>query len=148
MDPKLLTRFKEFYTLETFQVAYYQEQINASTDEYYCYAFEKMAQIESGHVAFFAEELDKANVELPVIKGSVFNLAGTFLGDVVRSTGSHNTCKLGVALENKAIETYQAFIHECIDKKYSILRRNLMEYRLDEEFHSLWLQSYMKSHPN
>ncbi|AFM40884.1 Ubiquinone biosynthesis protein COQ7 [Desulfosporosinus acidiphilus SJ4] len=147
MDQKLLSRFKEFYTLETFQVAYYNEQLQSSTDEYYCHAFEKMAQIEQGHVDFFAEELDKANVDPPTVKGSVFSLAGTFLGDMVKSTGAHNTCKLGMALENKAIQTYQAFIQESTDKKYSILRRTLMEYRLDEEFHSLWLQDYMKKHP-
>jgi demethoxyubiquinone hydroxylase (CLK1/Coq7/Cat5 family) len=148
MDEKLISRLKEFYTLETFQVAYYQEQIESSTNEYYSKAFQKMVQIESGHAEFFAEQLDKANIELPDLAGSLFSIAGSFLGDMVGSTGPRYTCKVGVALENKAIKTYKSFIQESSHKNYSILSGTLMEYLLDEEFHTLWLQNYMENLPN
>lgn len=148
MDTKLITRLKEFYTLETFQVAFYQAQISTSTNEYYSKAFEKMVQIESGHADFFAQLLDKSNIEVPKVIGSVFEFAGGLLGDLVGSTGSANTCKLGIALENKAMETYRTFISESKEKHYSELRNTLMEYLLDEEFHALWLRDYMQKHPN
>ncbi|MCB8818723.1 ferritin-like domain-containing protein [Desulfosporosinus shakirovi] len=148
MDDKLIFRLKEFYTLETFQVAFYESQVTASTNEYYTKAFEKMVQIESGHADFFAQVLDKANIEVPKIVGSVFEKAGGFIGDMVGLTGASNTCKLGVALENKAMEAYRTFITESRDKHYSELRNTLMDYLLDEEFHTLWLMDYMTKHPN
>lgn len=147
MDTKLITRLKEFYTLETFQVAFYQAQISTSTNEYYSKAFEKMVQIEGGHADFFAQLLDKSSVEVPKVIGSVFEFAGGLLGDMVGSTGAVNTCKLGIALENKAMETYRAFIAESKEKHYSELRDTLMEYLLDEEFHTLWLLDYMGKTP-
>ncbi|MCO1601915.1 demethoxyubiquinone hydroxylase family protein [Desulfosporosinus nitroreducens] len=148
MDDKFISRLKEFYKLEKFQVAFYESQISTSTNEYYIKAFEKMIEIEKGHADFFAQVLDKANIEVPTITGSVFKLAGGFIGDMVGLTGASNTCKLGVALENKAIEAYRTFITESKDKHYSELRNTLMDYLLDEEFHTLWLKDYMKKHPN
>ena len=145
MDDKLIFRLKEFYTLETFQVAFYQAQVSTATDEYYGKAFEKMVQIESSHADFFAQLLDRAQSEVPTFTGSIFELAGGFVGDIVESTGQHNTCKLGVALENKAIKAYRTFITESKDKHYSELRDTLMEYLLDEEFHTLWLRDYMNN---
>lgn len=146
MDDKLIFRLKEFYTLETFQVAFYEAQVSTSTDEYYCKAFEKMVQIESDHANFFAEVLDKTQVEVPKFTGSLFELAGNFVGEMVGSTGQHNTCKLGIALENKAMKAYRTFITESKTKHYSELRNTLMEYLLDEEFHTLWLRDYMNKH--
>lgn len=148
MDDKLIFRLKEFYTLETFQVAFYKAQVSTSTNEYYSKAFEKMVQIESGHVDFFAQMLDKANIEIPTIVGSIAEMTGGFIGETVESTGPNNTCKLGVALETKAIKTYHAFITESKNKHYSELRSTLMNFLLDEEFHTLWLKDYMKKHPN
>lgn len=145
MDDKLIYRLKEFYTLETFQVAFYEAQVSTSTDEYYTKAFEKMVQIESGHANFFAQVLDKAQIQVPEFTGSLFEMAGNFVGGLVGSTGQHNTCKLGVALETKAMEAYRTFITESKNKHYSELRETLMEYLLDEEFHTLWLRDYMKN---
>lgn len=147
MDDELIFRLKKFYTLETFQVAFYESQVSASTNEYYSKAFEKMVQIESGHADFFAQVLDKANIEVPNIVGSVFEKAGGFIGDMAGLTGASNTCKLGLALETKAMEAYRAFITESKDKHYSELRNTLMDYLLDEEFHTLWLKDYMTKHP-
>lgn len=148
MDDKLIFRLKEFYTLETFQVAFYESQVSSSTNEYYKKAFQKMVDIEGGHADFFAQVLTKADIEVPTIIGSAFELAGDFVGDMVGLTGSSNTCKLGVALENKAMETYRTFIDESKDKHYSELRNTLMDYLLDEEFHTLWLRDYMEKHPH
>lgn len=147
MDDKFISSLETFYKLETFQVAFYQAQISTSTDEYYRKAFEKMAQIESSHVDFFTQVLNKAQLEIPTFAGSLFELAGSFVGEMVESTGANNTCKLGVALENMAIEAYRTFITESKNKNYLIIRDTLMEYLLDEEFHTLWLKNYMNNHP-
>ncbi len=147
MDDKFISRLKEFYTLETFQVAFYEAQVSSSTDEYYSKAFEKLVKFESVHVDFFAQILDKAQIEIPTFVGSLFELAGGFVGDFIESMGPKHTCKLGVALENKAIATYQAFIEECKNKNYLKIRDTLMEYRLEEEFHTLWLKDYMRKKP-
>lgn len=148
MDNKLIFRLKEFYTLETFQVAFYNAQANSATDEYYKIAFEKMVQIEQGHADYFANIIDRANEEVPSVVGSVFQLAGSFVGETVESIGQHSTCKLGVALENKAMEAYRKFINEAKEKEYLVIKNTLMEYLLDEEFHTFWLRDYMNKHPN
>ncbi|WP_308899394.1 demethoxyubiquinone hydroxylase family protein [Candidatus Desulfosporosinus nitrosoreducens] len=147
MDNKLIARFKEFYTLETFQVAFYKAQANSATDEYYRRAFEKLVQIEQGHADYFANEIGNANEEVPSLTGSFFQLAGNLLGESVEPLGRHNTCKLGAALENEAIKKYRMFIKECKTKNYLIFKYTLMDYLLDEEFHTLWLKDYMNSHP-
>ena len=90
----------------------------------------------------------RANVDTPTLVGSIFQLAGSFVGETVESTGRYNTGKLGVALENKAMEAYRTFINESKGNNYSILRDTLMGYLLDEEFHALWLREYMNNHPN
>jgi len=148
MDDKLIFRLKEFYTLEKFQVAFYESQVSTSSNEYYTKAFEKMVAIESGHADFFAQVLDKASIEVPTILGSVLEKAGGFIGDMVGLTGASNSCRLGVALESKAMESYRTFITESKDKHYSELRNTLMDYLLDEEFHTLWLKDYMEKHPH
>lgn len=148
MDSNLMFRLKEFYILETFQVAFYKAQVSSATDDYYGKAFNKMVNIEQGHADFFANKIDKANESVPALVGSVFEFAGNLLGETVESTGQLNTCKLGIALENKAIEEYRTFILESKEKSYLILQDTLMEYLLDEEFHTLWLRDYLNNSPN
>ncbi len=148
MDDNLMSHLKEFYKLETFQVAYYKALVSSATDEYYSKAFEKLVKIEQGHADFFANKIDKANETVPTFQGSLFGLAGSLLGETVESTGQQNTSKLGVALEKKAIEKYRMLITECKEKNYILLRDNLMENLLDEEFHALWLADYMKKSPD
>jgi len=148
MDDNYVFRLKEFYVLETFQVAYYHAQVESATNEYYAKAFEKMVKVEQGHVDYFANKINLANEKIPSITGSFFQLAGIFVGETVEVTGQHNTCKLGVALENKAVEMYQAFINECKDKQHVTITDSLMDYLLDEEFHAVWLTDYMNKHQN
>ncbi len=141
MNGKIVTRLKEFYLLEKFQVAYYQSQLSSTENEYYVKAFEKMVQIEGGHADFFAQQLIAYTGEVPRLAGSLFDQAGTILGESVELTGPFYTTKLGVALESKAMEAYRHFITESARENLS-LRNKLMEYLLDEEFHALWLRNY------
>ena len=147
MDNKLIFRLKEFYTLENFQVAFYNAQLNSATDEYYKTAFERMVQIEQGHADYFADKIIQANEEVPSLVGSVFLTAGSLVGETLESIGKHNTCKFGVFLENRAMDMYRDFIHESNEKDYIKIKKTLMEYLLDEEFHTFWLRDYADKHP-
>lgn len=143
MDQKELAyKLKEFYVLETFQVRYYQAQLSSPQGEYYRKAFEKMVKVESGHADFFAQMIREEGLELPPVVEPLFKVAGRLLGESVELTGPYNTCRLGVALENKAMEMYRDFIL----RSWSMpkLRDTLMEYHLDEEFHTLWMLDYMR----
>lgn len=141
---KMAVKLKEFYLLERFQVEYYSAQLPTSENEYYKQAFVKMVQVENGHAEFFAKKLMELNIEVPRVTGSVFKLAGRLLGESVEFAGPLNTCKLGIALENKAIEMYHYFIIQgWLDSSF---RNTLMEYLLDEEFHTLWMKDYIRVH--
>lgn len=148
MDKQLIFKLKEFYTLETFQVAFYDAQVNSATDQYYKRAFQKMVQMEQNHANFFSSIIERAGETLPSFFGSTFNLAGKFLGEGVETNGQHDTCTLGVKLEQKAMKMYQEFIDQCKQKKYVVIENMLMEFLLEEEFHTLWLNDYAKKHPN
>ena len=148
MDKKLIFRLKEFYVLETFQVAFYQAQANSATDEYYNAAFKKLVQIEQGHADYFAAKIDQAKEELPALSGSLFQLAGSLVGETVESIGKQSTCKLGITLEDEAMKMYRTFIGETGDRYYTNIKNTLMEYLLDEEFHTYWLRGYLEKHPS
>lgn len=139
---KLVRKLKEFYLLERFQVEFYSAQLSTSENEYYKQAFAKMVQVENGHAEFFAQKLTEENAKPPTVTGSVFKLAGRLLGESVELAGTINTCRLGVALENKAVEMYHSFIIQ--GWADTDLRHGLMEYLLDEEFHTLWMKDYIK----
>jgi len=140
----LVTRLIDFYKLEEFQVAYYNAQLSSSQGKYYSTAFSKMVEIESMHAEFFAQQLNELGIEVPKVTGSLFTLAGSILGDSVELTGFLNTCKLGITLENHAINAYQKFIIET--ESYPDLNKILWEFLIDEEFHTLWMEDYMKRH--
>lgn len=140
MKDKISFRLKEFYILEKFQVKYYESQLSTAESEYYRKAFQKMMEIEQVHVDFFAQELISKDLDVPAVIGSLADMGGNFLGESVELTGPSKACKLGAALENRAIEMYQSFVMEAKDDVY--LKDKLMEFCLEEEFHSLWLQNY------
>jgi demethoxyubiquinone hydroxylase (CLK1/Coq7/Cat5 family) len=143
-DSNIIKRLREFYILERFQVVYYKSQWSSTFDEYYRKAFEQMVYIESAHADYFAQKLREKNVAVPKVTSSLFEFASRILGESVEFTGPINTCKLGIALENKAMEMYKLFILEAwADQE---LRDTLMGYLLEEEFHTLWMKNYIKQH--
>lgn len=141
---KLAIKLKEFYLLERFQVEYYNAQLSTPENEYYKQAFAKMIQVENRHVEFFSCKIREQNMKVPIVTDSVFKLAGKLVGESVEFSGPQNTCRLGEALENKAIKMYQSFIIEVwIDLD---LRNTLIEFLLDEEYHALWMNKYLKTY--
>lgn len=139
---KFAYKLKEFYLLETFQVKYYKAQLSASQDEYYRRAFEKMVYVEMGHADYFLNKMLQEGVEPPQIVEPFLKVAGSVLGESAELTGPYNTCRVGIALENKAIEMYRDFIIKGWGDPS--LRDTLMGNLVDEEFHSLWMQNYIE----
>lgn len=135
-------KLKEFYILEVLQYRYYKAQLSASQDEYYRKAFEKMVKIETGHVNYFAQKMIDEGLKLPPLVEPAFTFAGILAGEAAELAGPYNTCRLGVALETKAMEMYRKFIMGSWGDQE--LRDTLMEYLLDEEFHALWMADYMR----
>jgi bacterioferritin len=139
---KLINRLLSFYKLEEFQVAYYKAQLSSSEGEYYRRVFSRMVDIESSHAEFFARKLKEMGMEVPKVSGSLFTLAGNILGETVELTGALNTCKLGVTLEKRAMQDYRNFIMET--SSYPEINNILWEFYIDEEFHTMWMEDYLK----
>lgn len=145
MNSKFIDRLKEFYLLETFQVAYYRSQLSTLTGAYNIKAFDKIIAVEESHAQYFASIIEKAKLELPTVSGTLFEFAGEILGESAKRLSTNGGLKLGIKLEQKAAETYRDFIAEA--KTFPVIHDTLMEYLLDEEFHLLWLKDYVRTHP-
>jgi len=139
---ELNLRFKEFYLLELLQLKMYQSQVDSLQNEYIRAAYERMIQLEQLHVNFYYQLLMEHKQKIPTIPGGVMSLVGMFIGELVDLTSAENRYKLGVAVENKAIEMYRALIIETADKPE--LQKRLWHNMIDEEFHLLWFKDNQK----
>lgn len=141
MDPIL--RLKEFYILEMLQLTLYESQMGSLQNEYIEHVYARMVELERHHVDFFKEILRQHDQEVPVISGGLTSLASHFMGGILLDfTTAENRYKLGIAVENKAIEMYRAFIMEAWE--YPDLCKRLWHNMIDEEFHLLWYKDNLK----
>ena len=141
-NKNLTSKLLAFYKLEEFQVAYYRAQLSSSQGILPQGLFSRMVDIESNHAQYFAKKLNELGVDTPKVTGSLFTLAGSILGETVELTGSINTCKLGVNLEKHAMKMYRDFIMET--QCFPDIHNTLWQFYLDEEFHTLWMEDYLK----
>ena len=142
MEEQIIHRLKHLYELEKFQIAFYMSQLSSTEDKYYHKAFTKIVETERNHANFFAHKLAKADITIPKVGGTLADIAGSILGESLELTGPANTCKMGVALEKKALLAYHNLIDELREEPEE--REKLMGFLLEEEFHALWLQDYGK----
>lgn len=142
MDEQIINRLKHIYELEKFQIAFYMSQLSSTEDKYYHKAFEKIVETEKKHAVFFAHKLAKADIPIPKVGGTLAEFAGSIVGESLELTGQANTCKMGVSLEKKSLLAYHNLIDELRGEPE--VRSKLMEFLLEEEFHTLWLQDYVK----
>ncbi|MFZ5944764.1 MAG: demethoxyubiquinone hydroxylase family protein [Bacillota bacterium] len=138
-----ILRVKEFYLLELLQLKMYESQLHTLENDYVRHAYERMVELEQGHVDFFKNYLIENNSDIPSIPGSLMSLAGKFIGHSLDLTSADNRYKIGAAVESKAIEMYHAFILETWDDKN--FNRRLWHNMIDEEFHLLWFKDNQKS---
>lgn len=138
----IVLRMKEFYLLETLQITLYKSQVNSLQNEYVHHAYERMIELEQHHLEFFEKIITEYKEEVPVFSGGLTALAGKFLGESLDLTTAENRYKLGIAVENKAIEMHRAFIMEAWE--YPDITKKLWHNMIDEEFHLLWFKDNLK----
>ncbi|KJS87676.1 MAG: hypothetical protein JM58_03110 [Peptococcaceae bacterium BICA1-8] len=138
-----ILRVKEFYLLELLQLKMYESQLDSLENDYIRHAYERMVELEQGHVDFYKNYLIENNIDIPTIPGGLMALAGKFLGKSLDLTSADNRYKLGAAVETKAIEMYHAFILETWDDPN--FNRRLWHNMIDEELHLLWFKDNQKS---
>ncbi|PKM81907.1 MAG: ubiquinone biosynthesis protein [Firmicutes bacterium HGW-Firmicutes-14] len=139
----IILRLKEFYLLEMFQLTLYESQLSSIQNEYIEHAYERMVELERHHVDFYKKILNQFGEDVPKVFGGLTSLAGHFLGGFTLDlTTAENRYKLGIAVENKAIEMYRVFIMETWE--YPEIRKRAFHNMVDEEFHLLWYKDNLK----
>ncbi|MHB1126732.1 MAG: demethoxyubiquinone hydroxylase family protein [Bacillota bacterium] len=141
---KLTYKLKEFYTLESFQVDFYNSQVNSTDNLHIKRAYERFANREQKHVDFFKNRLLNLGNHQPVIIGPVFEVAGFAMGKAVGLLSIKEQFNLAIALENKATQMYAEFINEAsVDLDLEDLARNLWYFMVDEECHAFWFKDLL-----
>lgn len=143
MDFEQLTlKLREFYLLEVYQVKLYSAQVNSFPDEYNARAFAKMAEIEQGHVDYYAEKMREYRIGIPEVTDDVFSFAGFVTAKTLDLFSLKERYQLGVTLESKAISMYHDFIK--LADGNQLLQEMLWDYLIDEEFHKFWCKANLK----
>lgn len=139
----LILRLKEFYVLEMFQLTLYESQKADLQNEYIEHAYERIIELERHHVDYYKSKIEELGQEVPKLSGGLTALAGRFLGGVVLDlTTAENRYKMGMAVENKAIEMHRALIMEAWE--YPVICKRLWHNMIDEEFHLLWFKDNLQ----
>jgi rubrerythrin len=139
---QLTFKLREFYLLEVYQVKLYSAQVKSLPDEYNARAFEKMAEIEQGHVDYYAEKMREYSIGIPEAADDVFSFAGFVTAKTLDLLSLKERYQLSVTLESKAITMYHDFIKMADDNQQ--LQKMLWCYLVDEEFHKFWCKANLK----
>ena len=139
MNKQIIGQLKRIYELEKFQINYYISQISSTQNSILDKALSKIIQTDKEHTDFFVHIFTDKNIEIK-IASTIADIAGSIVGESMELTGQANTCKIGVALEEKVLSAYYELIKE--NDLESKLQDKLIDFKLDKEFHMLWLQHY------
>lgn len=140
----LLFKLKEFYILEQYQVKLYNSQLSSLEETHVKSAYERMLEIEQQHVSFFTEKLHELGTHPPQILGTTFSAAGFVTGKALDSLNPKARYKLGIKIENTAIEMYRNFITMTQnDPTLTELTKYLWYFMVDEEFHEFWFKEHL-----
>lgn len=142
MNKLIIGKIKRLYELEKFQLNYYLSQISPKRDTILDKALGKIIESSREHTDYFIHIFTEQRIEIPKIAGTIADIAGSIVGESMELTGQANTCKIGSALEEKVLNVY----YELIDEKDldSKLKDKLINFKIDKEFHMLWLQHYAR----
>ena len=140
MNKQIIGQLKQIYELEKFQINYYISQISSTQDSTLDKALSKIIEADKEHTDFFVKIFTEANIEIPKIASTIADIAGSIVGESMELTGQANTCKIGVVLEEKVLSAYYELIKE--NDLESKRKDKLIDFKLDKEFHMLWLQHY------
>jgi len=102
-----------FYTLETNQVSLYTEQGKAFKGTYAGKVFERIAQIEQGHVDNIRAIFTNAGRKPSMLPGDIVaSVLGMTAGKLLSLTGLDMVLKANTMLEKKAMSDYARMIHD------------------------------------
>ncbi|HBW33843.1 hypothetical protein [Desulfosporosinus sp. BICA1-9] len=139
-NKQIIGQLKQIYELEKFQINYYTSQISSTQNSLLDKALSKIIQTDKEHTDFFVHIFTDENIEIPKIATTIADIAGSIIGESMELTGQANTFKIGVSLEEKALSAYYELLKE--NDLESKLKDKLIDFKLDKEFHMLWLQHY------
>ena len=141
---QLIYKLKEFYTLEIYQIELYQSQLKSLEEPHIRKAYERMIIREQEHVDFFVQKIKEFNETPSAIINTAFNAAGFVTGKALDLLCLRDRYKLGIAVENKAVDMYDSFIQMTTnDPKLSNLTKQLWYHLVDEEFHQYWFKEHL-----
>jgi len=141
---KLLFKLKEFYTLEVYQLDLYKSQLKSLEEPHIRKAYEVMVQREQEHVDFFAQKINEYNETPSIITEKAFEAAGFVTGKALDLMSLKDRYKLGIAVENKAVDMYKSFIQMVVnDPGLAGLANQLWHNLVEEEFHQYWFKEHL-----
>lgn len=139
MDEKRILKFKKLYELEKLQIHYYKSQLSENEDPVFRSALAKFIGTDTIHTDFFTTLFRDQNIDIPVITASIADITGSIIGEAIELTGLGNICRIGFSLGNRIAELYAGLIEE---NPSSNILDQLISFKIDQEFHALWLQHY------
>ncbi|HBX23247.1 MAG TPA: ferritin-like domain-containing protein [Desulfotomaculum sp.] len=140
---KLVYKLMEFSALEAYQVKLYQSQIQALEDPHIKHVYERFVMREQEHRDFITKQLENYNGGIN-IAAPAFTLAGIVSGKTLDILSLKDRYKLGIAVEQKAIQMYHEFIEMTRhDPELSELNKKLAYFMIDEEQHQFWFKEHL-----
>ena len=140
---KLLYKLKEFSALEAYQVKLYQSQIQALEDPHIKHVYERFVMREQEHRDFITQQLESLGAGIN-IASPAFTFAGIVSGKTLDLLSLKDRYKLGIAVEQKAVQMYHEFIEMTRhDPELSELNKKLAYFMVDEETHQFWFKEHL-----
>lgn len=140
---QLIARLNWFYSLELNQVDLYMAQSKAFANEYAGPVFERLAQIEQGHVENISRKIRELGHE-PISAGDVLApILGSTAGKLLSLKGLNDVLKADIMLEQKAMKDYKHLINSVKNSMYgSKALIDLLQFNfIDENLHTEWFKT-------
>ncbi|MBE0467564.1 MAG: ferritin-like domain-containing protein [Candidatus Desulforudis sp.] len=142
-DDTLVKRLRRFYVLEAYQVDLYKSQLTSLEDPHIQHVFERFMVREQEHMDYLEQQLKEMGTGVG-IAGPPFKLAGMVTGKALDLLSLKDRYKLGIAVEQKAIQMYHEFIETARnDPRLSDLSKYLAYFMVDEETHQFWFKEHL-----
>lgn len=147
---KLLTRLNWFYSLELNQVDLYKSQSKAFVSDYAGIVFERLAQIEQGHVDNIGAKIKELGAEPTLIGDVISPLIGRYAGKLIGLAQLEEVLKVNTMIEHKAMKDYKALIDSLKNSYYGSkdLIKLLQDNFIDENLHTEWFKTKLSELQN
>lgn len=138
----VIRRLNWFYMLEINQVELYRGQSRQVDDLYVKIILERVAEIEYGHVENIRQKILALGGKPTLLGETIAPLTGKAAGLVTGVAGLVSLLKADIALEEKAMKDYKAFISSAGDD--GDLLELLWSNLADEDLHTAWFANKVK----